>query len=72
MTRNGSFIPSVAFGSAGHVIYVDWTFDPTTSRILDCISSSSILLTFPLTTAWNPQNSWTMKMIYISKKTERQ
>lgn len=51
MTKNGSFIPSVAAGSAGQVMYVDWTFDPTISRTFDCMSSSCGRLTWPLTTA---------------------
>lgn len=50
ITKNGSFMPSVAAGSAGHVIYVDWTFVPTISRIFDCISSSCVRFTWPLTT----------------------
>lgn len=44
-------MPSVAAGSAGHVMYVDWTFDPTISRTLDCMSSSCGRLMWPLTTA---------------------
>jgi hypothetical protein len=50
-TKNGSFIPSVADGSAGQVMYVDWIFDPTISRTLDCMSSSCGRFTWPLTTA---------------------
>lgn len=50
ITKNGNLIPSVAAGSAGQVIYVDWTFDPINSRTFDCMSSSCSRLTWPLTT----------------------
>lgn len=49
-TKNGSFIPSVAAGSAGHVMYVDWIFDPIISSTLDCMSSSCSRLMWPSTT----------------------
>ncbi|KAM1369395.1 hypothetical protein ACFX2F_039989 [Malus domestica] len=51
ITWNGSFILSVADGSAGQVMYVDWMFDPTISRTLDCMSSSCGLFICPSTTA---------------------
>jgi hypothetical protein len=50
ITKNGSFIPRVAPGSAGHVIYVDWIFDPTISSTLDCMSSSCSRFIWPLET----------------------
>lgn len=50
ITKNGSFIPSVAAGSAGHVMYVDWIFDPIISSTLDCMSSSCGRLIWPSTT----------------------
>lgn len=50
ITKNGSFIPSVAAGSAGHVMNVDWIFDPIISSTLDCMSSSCGRLIWPFTT----------------------
>ena len=55
MTKKGSLIPSVATGSAGHVMYVDCILDPTISRTLDCMSSSCGRFTWPLTTAKTTQ-----------------
>jgi hypothetical protein len=50
ITKNGSFIPSVAAGSAGHVMNVDWILDPIISSTLDCMSSSCGRLIWPFTT----------------------
>lgn len=50
ITRNGNLIPSVFFGSAGHVIYVVLTLVPTISKTRDWISLSVIRLMCPLRT----------------------
>ena len=44
ITRNGSLIANVFFGSAGHCINVVLTFVPMISRTDDCISGSVSLL----------------------------
>lgn len=50
MTRNGSLIPSVFFGSAGHVINVVDTFDEMISSTSDWMSLSVIRFMCPFRT----------------------
>jgi hypothetical protein len=50
ITRNGSLIASVFFGSAGHWIKVVLTFVPIISRTDDWISGSVILFMWPFLT----------------------
>ena len=51
MTRNGSLMPSVFLGSAGHVMYVVDTFTPAISSTDDWMSLSVMRLMWPLRTA---------------------
>jgi hypothetical protein len=50
ITKNGSFMPRVFFGSAGQVMYVVDTFVPTISNTKDWISLSVILFICPFRT----------------------
>lgn len=51
MTRNGSLIPSVACGSAGHVMKLVLTFVPMISSTLLWMSPSVMRLMCPFLTA---------------------
>lgn len=50
ITRNGNLMPSVFFGSAGHVMYVVLTFVPTISRTKLWMSLSVMRLMCPFRT----------------------
>ena len=68
ITKNGSFIQSVFFGSAGHWINVVLTFVPMISRTDDWISGSVILFMCPFRTGNKELMSKGMKTISITEQ----
>lgn len=64
ITRKGSFIPNVFFGSAGHVMNVVLTFVPTISSTRLCISLSVIRLMCPFLTFLSQICNGLLPMLY--------
>jgi hypothetical protein len=66
ITRNGSLIPSVFFGSLGQVMYVVLTLVPIISNTKLCISPSVILFIWPFLTY---NQKWGRKVKNLTENT---